>query len=58
MVQEAVKKAENLEIKLSPEDYVEILQNAMKLMVEERLIKDKDAPKCVAAPSQSCSFSQ
>lgn len=45
MVQEAVSKAEKLEIKLPPEDYVEVLKEAMKKMVEERLAKDEDAPK-------------
>lgn len=45
MVQEAVLKAEKLEIKLPPEDYVEVLKEAMKKMVEERLAKDEDAPK-------------
>ena len=45
MVEEAVQKAEQLETKLPPEDFVAVLQVAMDKMVEERLKEDKDAPK-------------
>ena len=48
MVAEAVQKAEEQEVKLPPEDYVEVLKEALEQMVEERLKKDKDAPKSVS----------
>ena len=40
-----MKKAESLDITLPPEEYVEVLQEALQKMVEDKLKEDKDASK-------------
>ncbi|XP_076819346.1 adenylate kinase 9-like isoform X2 [Clavelina lepadiformis] len=45
LIKEAVKKAEQQEIKLQPSVYISVLKEALEEMQKERLEKDPDAPK-------------
>ena len=47
LIKEAVKKAEQQEIKLQPSVYISVLKEALEEMQKERLEKDPDAPKFV-----------
>lgn len=47
IVNDAIKIAEEQDIKLPPHDYVNILQEAIEKLIEERLKEDPDAPTYV-----------